>query len=82
MMYVLSISRCSYLNIFQTDRIISRQQVLKEIGISHATIQRTGSRRFLTEDPREMIKQGRFQRMPAMTGFTKDEGSMIMGCKL
>lgn len=63
---------------FQADRIRSRQQVIKEIGINHATIQTTGSKIFIKEDPREKVKQGKFLKMPMMTGVTKDEGSMVI----
>lgn len=51
---------------------------MKEIGISHATVQKNGSKIFLDEDPRQVMKRGKFQKLPILTGVTKDEGSMII----
>ncbi|XP_065202984.1 juvenile hormone esterase-like isoform X2 [Planococcus citri] len=63
---------------YMGDRVTSKQQVVREIGINHATIQRNGSRIFLNADPQYLMKKGRFQKLPILTGFTKDEGSMII----
>ena len=65
-------------NIFQSDRIRTTQNLVKEIGISHAVVQNVGSKRFLTQHPKESIRSGDFLKVPVLTGVTADEGSMCI----
>ena len=50
----------------------------KEIGISHAVVQKSGSKRFLTQYPKESIESGNFLKIPVLTGVVRDEGSMCI----
>lgn len=64
------------------DRVVSKRDSVKEIGIAHAVIQKQGTEIFLKEDPRKSLKNGHFLKIPVMTGVTKDEGSMVLESKL
>ncbi|XP_034230889.1 glutactin-like isoform X2 [Thrips palmi] len=48
-------------------------------GGNHAVVQKAGTQRFLVENPRLSLREGRFKRLPVMGGVTKDEGSVFLG---
>ncbi|KAF6215479.1 hypothetical protein GE061_010233 [Apolygus lucorum] len=48
-------------------------------GGNHAVVQVAGKQKFLVEDPKVTFTEGRYHRVPTMVGFTKHEGTLILG---
>lgn len=69
-------------NFPQVDRVNATQNIVKEVGINHAVIQTSGTIKFLDQDPVQILKLGKYLKVPIITGVTKDEGSMILDCKV
>lgn len=63
----------------KSERILKTSGIVKEIGICHAVVQANDlTKAFLVEDPKVSMKNGRFLKVPILTGVTKDEGSMLI----
>lgn len=54
------------------------QNLMKEIGIAHAVVQKAGSKRFLSQCPKESLRSRNFLKIPVLTGVVRDESSMYI----
>ncbi|BES88792.1 alpha/beta hydrolase fold [Nesidiocoris tenuis] len=62
----------------KSDAIAKYHQVTVNGG-NHAVVQVAGNQKFLTEDPKKIFEEGRYHKVPTMVGFTKHEGTLILG---
>nr|UYG55611.1 esterase 2 [Geocoris pallidipennis] len=69
----------AHLNYIRGVLVEERMAVNGRMGGNHAVVQRAGSPKFLTQNPKTIFQSGEFLDIPTMVGVTKHEGSFFVG---